>query len=79
MRAEMDANRSRSDPAMGRAQSLPVVDLSGREHTKRIRADRQRRNPEATVVGSVLAAGMFVITLSFLVTAPNQMLDAQGF
>ena len=35
--------------------------------------------PRATVVGSTLAAGMFVITLSFLVTTPNQTPDAQGF
>jgi uncharacterized membrane protein YkgB len=35
--------------------------------------------PTATVVGSTLAAGMFVITLSFLVTTPNQTPDAQGF
>jgi uncharacterized membrane protein YkgB len=35
--------------------------------------------PKATVVGSALAAGMFVITLSFLVTTPNQSADAQGF
>jgi uncharacterized membrane protein YkgB len=35
--------------------------------------------PRATVVGSALAAGMFVVTLSFLVTTPNQSPDAQGF
>jgi uncharacterized membrane protein YkgB len=35
--------------------------------------------PKATVVGSTLAAGMFVVTLSFLVTTPNQTPDAQGF
>jgi uncharacterized membrane protein YkgB len=35
--------------------------------------------PTATVVGSVLAAAMFLITLSFLVTTPNQSPDAQGF
>ncbi|HEX3704520.1 MAG TPA: DUF417 family protein [Vicinamibacterales bacterium] len=35
--------------------------------------------PKATVVGSLLAAGMFVITLSFLFTTPNQTPDAQGF
>jgi uncharacterized membrane protein YkgB len=35
--------------------------------------------PTATVAGSVLAAGMFLITLSFLVTTPNQSPDAQGF
>jgi reactive chlorine resistance protein C len=35
--------------------------------------------PRATVVGSLLAAGMFLITLSFLVTTPNQSPDAQGF
>jgi len=35
--------------------------------------------PAATVVGSLLATGMFLITLSFLVTTPNQSPDAQGF
>jgi reactive chlorine resistance protein C len=35
--------------------------------------------PKATVVGSAMAAGMFVITLSFLVTTPQQSPDAQGF
>lgn len=35
--------------------------------------------PLATVVGSVMAIGMFVVTLSFLVTTPNQSPDAQGF
>lgn len=35
--------------------------------------------PEATAVGSVLAAGMFLVTMSFLVTTPNQSPDAQGF
>jgi uncharacterized membrane protein YkgB len=35
--------------------------------------------PTVAVVGSVMAAGMFVITLSFLVTTPNQSPDAQGF
>jgi reactive chlorine resistance protein C len=36
--------------------------------------------PAATVAGSVLAASMFlIITLSFLVTTPNQSPDAQGF
>ncbi len=35
--------------------------------------------PKATVVGSMLAACMFLITLSFLVTTPNQSPDAQGF
>jgi uncharacterized membrane protein YkgB len=35
--------------------------------------------PTATLVGSVLAIGMFLITLSFLVTTPNQSPDAQGF
>jgi reactive chlorine resistance protein C len=35
--------------------------------------------PAATVVGSVLAAGMFVVTISFLFTTPNQSPDAQGF
>ncbi len=35
--------------------------------------------PKGTVVGSVLAAGMFLITLSFLVTTSNQSPDAQGF
>jgi uncharacterized membrane protein YkgB len=34
--------------------------------------------PAATVAGSVLAASMFLITLSFLVTIPNQSPDAQG-
>jgi uncharacterized membrane protein YkgB len=35
--------------------------------------------PKATVIGSLMASGMFVITLSFLVTTPNQSPDAQGF
>ncbi len=35
--------------------------------------------PQATVVGSLLAAGTFLITLSFLVTTSNQSPDAQGF
>lgn len=35
--------------------------------------------PTATVAGSILACGMFLITLSFLVTTPNQSPDAQGF
>jgi reactive chlorine resistance protein C len=35
--------------------------------------------PRATVVGSALAAGMFVVTISFLFTTPNQSPDAQGF
>jgi uncharacterized membrane protein YkgB len=35
--------------------------------------------PDATVAGSVLAGGMFLITLSFLVTTSNQSPDAQGF
>jgi uncharacterized membrane protein YkgB len=35
--------------------------------------------PRATVVGSTLATGLFVITLSFLVTTTNQSPDAQGF
>jgi len=39
----------------------------------------RRWRPEAAVVGSGLAAGMFLITMSFLVTTPNQSPDAQGF
>jgi reactive chlorine resistance protein C len=35
--------------------------------------------PRATVVGSTLAAGMFVVTLSFLFTTPNLSPDAAGF
>jgi len=35
--------------------------------------------PRAAVAGSVLASIMFVITLSFLATTPNQSPDAQGF
>lgn len=35
--------------------------------------------PKATVAGSALAGGMFLITLSFLVTTPHQSPDAQGF
>jgi uncharacterized membrane protein YkgB len=35
--------------------------------------------PTAAVVGSILASIMFLITLSFLVTTPNQSPDAQGF
>jgi uncharacterized membrane protein YkgB len=35
--------------------------------------------PAAAVVGSILASVMFLVTLSFLVTTPNQSPDAQGF
>ena len=35
--------------------------------------------PTAAVAGSILASIMFLITLSFLVTTPNQSPDAQGF
>jgi uncharacterized membrane protein YkgB len=35
--------------------------------------------PQAAVIGSLMASGMFVVTLSFLVTTPNQTPDAQGF
>jgi reactive chlorine resistance protein C len=35
--------------------------------------------PIAAVAGSILASIMFLITLSFLVTTPNQSPDAQGF
>jgi len=35
--------------------------------------------PKATVIGSLMASGMFLITLSFLVTTPHQSPDAQGF
>jgi uncharacterized membrane protein YkgB len=35
--------------------------------------------PKATVIGSLVASGMFLITLSLLVTTPNQSPDAQGF
>lgn len=35
--------------------------------------------PRATVAGSLLAAGTFVVTISFLFTTPNQSPDAQGF
>lgn len=35
--------------------------------------------PQATVVGSAMAVGMFITTLSFLVTTPHQGPDAQGF
>jgi uncharacterized membrane protein YkgB len=35
--------------------------------------------PMAAVVGSILAVGTFLITLSFLFTTPNQSPDAQGF
>ena len=35
--------------------------------------------PKATVIGSLMASGMFVVTLSFLATTPNQSPDAQGF
>jgi uncharacterized membrane protein YkgB len=35
--------------------------------------------PGAAAAGSLLAVGTFVVTLSFLVTTPNQSPDAQGF
>jgi len=35
--------------------------------------------PWATVVGSAMAVGMFLVTLSFLVTTPDQGPEAQGF
>ena len=35
--------------------------------------------PKAAFAGSLAAAAMFVVTLSFLVTTPNQSPDAQGF
>ena len=35
--------------------------------------------PTAAVAGSALAAAMFVVTISFLFTTPNQSPDAQGF
>jgi len=35
--------------------------------------------PRAAAVGSLLAVGTFIVTLSFLVTTPNQSPDAQGF
>ena len=35
--------------------------------------------PIAAVAGSILASIMFLITLSFLLTTPNQSPDAQGF
>jgi uncharacterized membrane protein YkgB len=35
--------------------------------------------PAAATVGSLLAVGTFLITLSFLFTTPNQSPDAQGF
>jgi uncharacterized membrane protein YkgB len=35
--------------------------------------------PRATVVGSAMAVGMFLLTLSFLVTTPHQGPEAQGF
>lgn len=35
--------------------------------------------PRAALAGSLAAAAMFVVTLSFLVTTPHQSPDAQGF
>jgi uncharacterized membrane protein YkgB len=35
--------------------------------------------PRAAALGSLLAVGTFLITLSFLGTTPNQSPDAQGF
>jgi uncharacterized membrane protein YkgB len=35
--------------------------------------------PRAAAIGSLLAVWTFLITLSFLVTTPNQSPDAQGF
>lgn len=35
--------------------------------------------PKATVIGSVMASGMFVVTRSFLATTPNHSPDTQGF
>jgi uncharacterized membrane protein YkgB len=39
----------------------------------------RRWSPAAAAAGSLLTAGIFVVTLSFLVTTPNQSADAQGF
>jgi len=39
----------------------------------------RRWSPTACVGGSALACGTFLITLSFLVTTPQQSPDAQGF
>jgi uncharacterized membrane protein YkgB len=39
----------------------------------------RRWSPKAAAAGSIVAMGMFVVTLSFLVTTPNQSPDAQGF
>ena len=39
----------------------------------------RRWSPGAAAAGSMLAAGTFVVTLSFLFTTPNQSPDAQGF
>jgi uncharacterized membrane protein YkgB len=39
----------------------------------------RRWSPKAAFAGSLAAAAMFVVTLSFLVTTPNQSPDAQGF
>ncbi len=36
-------------------------------------------SPKASVIGSLLAAGMFVSTLSFLVTTPQAWIEANGF
>jgi uncharacterized membrane protein YkgB len=35
--------------------------------------------PKTSVVGSLMASAMFVVTVSFLATTPNQSPDAQGF
>jgi reactive chlorine resistance protein C len=39
----------------------------------------RRWSPQAAALGSLLAIGTFIVTLSFLVTTPNQSPDAQGF
>src|SRR5262245_25305796 len=39
----------------------------------------RRWSPRASGIGSLAAASMFAVTLSFLVTTPNQSPDAQGF
>jgi uncharacterized membrane protein YkgB len=39
----------------------------------------RRWSPAAAAIGSLAAAAMFVVTLSFLFTTPNQSPDAQGF
>ena len=39
----------------------------------------RRWSPTAAAIGSAMAVPMFLVTLSFLITTPNQSPDAQGF